>query len=201
MNNPVLYQIAFVILLIAVRVARLPSRQHTAWGANWPVMKQHPVDTLLLIAVSLLWLAALILFLVTPSSIQRFNLPIPAWLRWCGFAAGLAAAGLLNWSDRSLGANLSATLQIKPDHTLVTSGPYRWIRHPIYAAGLLFAIAMGLMAANYLLAGLFVIPMILLAGTRMGQEERLMRDRFGREYEHYMQRTGRLLPRWTGDRS
>lgn len=201
MDNPILFRLAFLVLLIAVRVARLRSRRQTGWSANWPVMKQHPLDTTLLIAVSLLWLLAVILFLVAPGSVARFDLAIPTWLRWSSFVVGIGAAWLLSWADRSLGTNLSVTLQIKKEHTLVTSGPYRWIRHPIYAAGLLFAIAMGCMAANYLLAALFIVPMAVLAGSRMRSEEQMMRRQFGTDYERYMNQTGRLLPRWMANRN
>ena len=68
---------------------------------------------------------------------------------------------LLWWADRCLGQNLSISLRIRDHHTLVTEGPYRSVRHPIYTATLVYAAALAIVTANYLLAVAIFVPMAL----------------------------------------
>ncbi len=94
-----------------------------------------------------------------------------------------------------LGRNWSISVQLRDEHTLVTEGVYRFIRHPLYAAGFLTGIATAMMLHNWI-AGLswlaISIPIYL---TRVDHEEQMMRDNFGQKYQEYINRTGRLLPR------
>ena len=80
-------------------------------------------------------------------------------------------------------------------HALVTNGVYRHIRHPMYAAHLLWGIGQALLIQNWVagLGGLVVfIPLDLL---RAPPEERMMLEQFGEEYRSYMERTGGIIPR------
>jgi protein-S-isoprenylcysteine O-methyltransferase Ste14 len=83
---------------------------------------------------------------------------------------------------------------MREKHHLVTTGPYGWIRHPIYLAMIGFLTGITLVTANIFLVAFLVISIVDLA-LRIPKEERMMIDEFGGEYEAYMQRTGRLLPR------
>jgi protein-S-isoprenylcysteine O-methyltransferase Ste14 len=78
---------------------------------------------------------------------------------------------------------------------LVETGPYRWIRHPIYLAYLLNYVGGGLLAGNWVLTGVPVTMFAIVVIVRIGQEERVMTNLFGQQYIAYMKRTGRLLPR------
>lgn len=195
MHDELIFRFVFLLLFLGMRFARWDRRHDIGWQASWPHMKQHPWDTTLLVLVSLCWLAALILLLVLPHMVSGWSMPLPSWLRWCGAAVALAGLALLRWSDECLGKNLSVTLRVRAEHTLITRGPYARIRHPIYTAGLAFAAGQCLVAANYLLSVLLVVPLAALVAERMGREERMMMEAFGEEYRHYMQVTGRLLPR------
>jgi protein-S-isoprenylcysteine O-methyltransferase Ste14 len=79
-------------------------------------------------------------------------------------------------------------------HTLVTGGPYRWVRHPFYASVLLLVVSCATLAANWfiLASGLAVFSMMVLR-TRI--EEGWPVERFGDEYRRYMKRTGAFFPR------
>jgi protein-S-isoprenylcysteine O-methyltransferase Ste14 len=100
-----------------------------------------------------------------------------------------------HWVFTSLGRNVSETVLTKSHHELVTSGPYRWIRHPLYTTGIALFLAIGLIAASWfiLLFGLITVASIQIVVIPI--EERELLTKFGQEYRHYMQRTGRLLPR------
>ena len=112
-----------------------------------------------------------------------------------GVLLGLVAVPAALWVFTSIGRNVSETVLTKRDHALVTSGPYRWIRHPLYTTGAVLLLAIGLMAANWfiLLFALLAIGSLRLAVIPL--EERELVNKFGDEYRRYIARTGGLLPR------
>ncbi len=95
---------------------------------------------------------------------------------------------------RSLGKNLTDTVVTRTHHTLVTTGPYAWVRHPFYAAFALATVANALVAANWFLFVTGALAFTLLV-IRCRTEERNLIARFGDEYRAYAKRTGRFLPR------
>lgn len=136
-----------------------------------------------------------IFFYVLTSRINSFRLPFPAWLRW--FGAGVIFAGdlLFVWSHRALGRNWSPFLEIRKDHTLVTEGPYRFIRHPMYAAIALIGIGVSFLSANLLVILAHMLSIISMYLVRVSDEEKMMAEQFGDEYREYVQNTGRLIPK------
>jgi protein-S-isoprenylcysteine O-methyltransferase Ste14 len=136
----------------------------------------------------------LIAYMVNPSWMAWSSMRLPEWLRWAGVGAGVIAGGLLVWTFRSLGKNLTDTVVTRRDHTLVTTGPYRWVRHPFYDSVALSVLANSLVSANWFLfltgALLFVLMMV-----RTRTEEEKLLARFGDSYRAYVERTGRFLPR------
>lgn len=87
-------------------------------------------------------------------------------------------------------------MALRQDHRLVTDGVYRHIRHPMYAAILLFSLAQGLLLANWLAGWSALTTFALLCVIRVPREERMLERRFGEAWVAYRARTGRLLPRW-----
>lgn len=75
---------------------------------------------------------SLIAFLIDPSDMAWSSLPLPAWARWAGVAVSAMGGGLLTWTLVRLGPNLTDTVVTRREHTLVTRGPYRFVRHPFY---------------------------------------------------------------------
>jgi protein-S-isoprenylcysteine O-methyltransferase Ste14 len=114
------------------------------------------------------------------------------------YAAGVAAyvAGLwiFHRSHADLGTNWSITLQVREGHTLVTRGVYARVRHPMYLGLLLFAVGQALVLPNWLAGPSYLVMTLLLIAARTGPEERMMRDRFGAEWDAYSARTKRLIP-------
>jgi protein-S-isoprenylcysteine O-methyltransferase Ste14 len=140
------------------------------------------------------WIA-MFAYLIDPSWMAWSSVALPTWLRWIGvFLALVAVPPLLFWTFHSLGKNLTDTVVTRREHTLVTHGPYRWIRHPFYDVVLLWAVSLSLVTANWLLAvlGLSVFAMMVV---RTRTEEKKLIERFGNEYRSYMGRTGRFFPR------
>ncbi len=121
---------------------------------------------------------------------------LPGWLGWVGTAV-FALALLLLWrSHADLGRNWSAILRIRQEHSLVTNGVYRHIRHPMYAAHLLWAIAQGFLLGNWLAGWIFLVAFIPMYLVRAPKEEQMMLEQFGQEYRQYISRTGGITPRF-----
>jgi protein-S-isoprenylcysteine O-methyltransferase Ste14 len=141
----------------------------------------------------LLWLGV-ITYLVNPAWMAWSSVPLPAWLRWPGVGLFAMGAGLLAWTLRGLGTNLTDTVVTRRAHTLVTHGPYRWVRHPFYDAMALLVLAVALIAANWfvLLSGAVVFALL---AVRSRTEEAMLLARFGEPYRAYRQSTGRFVPK------
>lgn len=107
------------------------------------------------------------------------------------FAAGL---WLFARSHADLGTNWSITLEVRESHQLVTRGIYRRVRHPMYLALLVYSVGQALALPNWVAAPSYGVAMALLFALRLGPEERMMRERFGEDYEAYRKRTKRLVP-------
>ena len=133
-------------------------------------------------------------YLINPARVSWSSLAMPAWPRWAGATLGLLAVPpLLSWTFHSLGRNLTDTVVTRREHTLVTHGPYRWVRHPFYGVVFLWGLSLALLTANWLLALLGVAAVtMLVARTRV--EEVKLAERFGDEYRAYARRTGRFFP-------
>ena len=139
------------------------------------------------------WLG-LIAWMIDPGWMAWSRVPLPVWLRWTGVALVATAGGLLVWTFRCLGKNLTDTVVTRQTHTLVLHGPYRWIRHPFYDSAALLILAVSLIAANWFLFAVGAIAFCLLIVRTRREEENLV-ARFGDSYRTYMKATGRFLPR------
>jgi protein-S-isoprenylcysteine O-methyltransferase Ste14 len=150
----------------------------------------HLVRLVLGIPFALLFLA----FVARPSILAWAMIPLPDWAKWLGVALGLASIILIWRVQVALGSNFATTLHLREHHTLVTHGPYRWVRHPMYAMFYLYSLAIFLLTENWLVAGLHLLGISAVLLARLRREEAVMLERFGDDYRRYMQRTGRFWP-------
>lgn len=122
-------------------------------------------------------------------------LPNSQWQLWCALGAVLTLFGLLFaiWARMDIGRNWSSVAAVKADHELVTSGPYRWVRHPIYS-GLLLAFVGTALAIGQWRGVLAVVLSLIAIAQRILVEERFMREQFGNSYNTYAQRVRALVP-------
>jgi protein-S-isoprenylcysteine O-methyltransferase Ste14 len=138
-------------------------------------------------------------YIVSPGFFRfAYVLAYPNGVRWLG-ALILAGGIVLLWaSHHHLGRSFHSLVVAKEDQVLVETGPYRLIRHPIYSAYMMNYVGGGLLAGNLVLTVVPVISFAVLVCLRMGKEEQVLIDKFGGRYVEYMQRTGRLIPRFRG---
>ena len=136
----------------------------------------------------------LVTYMINPAWMAWSSVALPSWLRWAGVVVGIPGGLLLVVTFRTLGKNLTDTVVTRAEHTLVTRGPYRWVRRPFYLAHALAVVANSLVTANWFLALTGGIAFGLLVLRTRTEEEKLI-ERFGKDYKKYMERTGRFLPR------
>jgi len=152
--------------------------------------------TMIRIGGLVLWLSPLV-YLINPHWMAWSKIGLPEWVRWLGVAIGILCVLGIYWLFSSIGSGITPTSATRKQHTLVTSGPYRWVRHPLYTVGASMFIAFGMVADNWFIAGLGVLTFILMA-VRTPKEEANLIEKFGDEYREYMKRTGRFFPKLGG---
>jgi protein-S-isoprenylcysteine O-methyltransferase Ste14 len=145
--------------------------------------------------IALLHFGAILACLADPSLLLWSAFEVDEPVRWIGIVVScLGVAGEI-WSAVSLGASYSPLLRIAEKRVVVTAGPYRWIRHPLYAFWLPVILGWGLAACNWFIVVSGSVLIFVLVVIRVPQEETMMLKGFGESYREYMTRTGRFLPR------
>jgi len=138
---------------------------------------------------------ALLTYIVQPNALAWAKLALPEWTQWVGVALGLASLPLIWWVQWALDVNFSVVLHVRDEHTLVTHGPYRWVRHPMYTVLYVWIVSLFLLSQNAVIGAGFLVPLTVILITRLKNEEAAMIEKFGEEYRQYMAQTGRFLPR------
>ena len=139
------------------------------------------------------WLLPPALIAVRVGEIEAGWLPV----RVVGLAIGLAGAVLLVWASVLLGRFMIHEAAVREDHTLIESGPYRFVRHPVYMGYLALLLGSGVASLNVCLVLLWPVSLLGIL-IQAASEEQLLTAKFGQDYERYVGRTGRLVPRFWG---
>jgi protein-S-isoprenylcysteine O-methyltransferase Ste14 len=104
----------------------------------------------------------------------------------------VAGMAFLVWARQHLGKNWSQTASIKIGHELVTSGPYLWVRHPMYTGGLIACVGSAIVAGDGWVFLLVILGAIFLG--RVSVEDKLMERQFPVQYPDYKKKTKALIP-------
>ena len=187
------FKIIFAICFVAASLIRVPyvRRSRRDEVAN----DRTPLAEMLLLTIVFVGMQVIPFLYIVTDWLDFADYYLPPWMGFCGAAVFVFAVWLLWRSHVDLGSNFSPKLQVRPDHSLVTDGVYRRIRHPMYTAHLLWAFAQLLLFHNWIAGPAFLLTIVPLFWLRIPKEEQMMRDLFGDEYKAYMDRTGRLFPR------
>lgn len=140
-----------------------------------------------------LWLTPLV-YLLNPNWMAWSKIGLPDWARWLGVGIGALCVPGIYWLFSSIGTGITPVSATRKQHKLSTSGPYRWVRHPLYTIGSSFIVSFGMMADNWFISLLGVLAFIGMA-IRTPKEEANLIEKFGEEYREYMRKTGRFLPK------
>jgi protein-S-isoprenylcysteine O-methyltransferase Ste14 len=190
--TPTIAKAAFVLLAIGWYLIRVP---YARKSRRTPVARSARGGreiVLLLISLSGLGIVPLVYIATGFPGFAAYPFsPIQAAI---GIAAAIAALVMFRLTHKALGRNWSVTLEVRENHKLVTDGVYRYVRHPMYTAFWLWAVAQALLLPNVVAGFAGIIGFGTLYLFRVAEEERLMIEAFGESYHAYMARTARLIP-------
>jgi protein-S-isoprenylcysteine O-methyltransferase Ste14 len=144
--------------------------------------------------IALIFFAGVIAYMIKPAWMAWSSMPLPVWLRWMGVGLALLGTILKTWTFHKLGRNLTDTVVTRTEHSLVTSGPYRWVRHPFYTSFTLDLLGISLLMENWFILVCGAAALVMIVIRTRTEEENLIAG-FGDEYRAYIRRVGRFVPR------
>lgn len=178
------YVFASVWAITALRVKRTKAREKSA-------------DRLITMAVVIVAFELLFAQWLRVGVLRMRFVPQQEWIAYLGIAITWLGTAISIWARYCLGEYWSARVTLKEDHQLIRSGPYAFVRHPIYAGMLVATIGTALVVGEW--RGLIAILLLVAAHSRKAmREERMLTSEFGEEYQAYRQSTGFLFPRFGG---
>jgi len=151
--------------------------------------KISPISIIVIVCVLVLF----VFYVVWPENRNILIVPLPNWLQWLGIALGIISLTQQTWVHVTLQKNWIAARESGKNNIVIASGPYAWIRHPLYLALVLLLIGLSLLSrfSFFFLLTLLSIPSF---NNTASKEEAIMIKQFGDEYKSYMKRTGRFFP-------
>lgn len=194
MNTETIFRIVTIILLVsAMSIGGYFRRKADREGGQMRTREgQGLVGVLRLLG--LLVILPLLGYLLNPDWVAWARFTLPDWVRWVAVAVAVALLPIFYWIFSSIGNNISPTQATRQNHKLVTHGPYRYVRHPLYSAGFVMVISGGLITALWWLLIGMIVPLTILLFRTAIEETRLI-ETFGDDYRNYMKSTGRFLPK------
>src|SRR5262249_55540768 len=132
--------------------------------------------------------------LASPSAMAWASLSVPSWARWIGVAFGAMVVPFVYSVLSTFGAHIGEPDLTKQRYRLVTRGPYRRVRHPMYAAAIALFVSIGLILADGFILLWTMVVLIALRWIAIPREEARLEEMFGDEYRQYRSRTGSILP-------
>lgn len=190
--TPTIAKIVWIACVIGWWLVRFPYERKVK--KNKIKATQRDTLELTLLSISLIGLGVIPVFYVftgVPAFAERPFVPALAWL---GIVPAIASLWLFWRTHKDLGRNWSVSLEVREKHELITDGVYRYVRHPMYSAFFLWALAQMLLLPNWVAGFSGIVGFGILYSLRVGREERLMLDAFGEEYRAYMKQTARIVP-------
>jgi protein-S-isoprenylcysteine O-methyltransferase Ste14 len=186
--------VAMAIFLASLSISTQRRWRARRAGGAIPRSKEDPGLIAGRILVALPLFGGVVAYVVNPDWMAWASLSVPSWAPWIGVALGTLVVPSLYWVLSTLGANISETVFTKQQHQLVTTGPYRWVRHPLYTGGIALFASIGIMAANWFILLWALVALIALRLVVIPREEAQLVATFGDAYRRYRRGTGSLLP-------
>lgn len=192
MRLAIVLKVIFLVGIVVTGIIRAPHGRIYKQNIIVDNRKTTQENTLLFLVALGMFLLPMVYVLTPWFSFANYSLPV--WANILGILTFAIALWLFWKSHHDLGKNWSPTLQVREGHGLVTHGIYQTIHHPMYTSILLWAIAQVLLLENWIagLSGIFTFGTLYF--LRVVNEEKMMIEQFGDQYQAYMQKTKRLLP-------
>jgi protein-S-isoprenylcysteine O-methyltransferase Ste14 len=183
----------FVVVwaISAFNVKRDISRGHgDVWQKLWPVRLLGAAGAVIFVAARILTGTAH--FTKAGLVFVQSLFPQSATLGWAAAACSVAGLSVAIWARVNLGRNWSSHPAVKEHHELVTSGPYAYVRHPIYTGAMLMAFGTATTGSIWGI-GVFIVSALVYI-PRIGKEEKIMLELFPEQYPEYRKKTKALIP-------
>lgn len=190
--TPLLAKAVFVLLAIGWYVIRYPYERRAR--RNPVARTERGPREYLLMAISTTGFGLLPLLYICFDFPRSANYTFHQTQAWLGVLVALGSLIMFRLTHRALGHFWSVSLDVRERHALVTDGVYRYVRHPMYTAFWLWAIAQALLLPNWVAGFAAILGFGVLFFGRLAREEQMLLNSFGDEYRKYMARTSRLLP-------
>jgi len=195
MNTEMIFRIALAVVgtvYFGIRVYY--TRKTLQWDKNF-FRPRGDLRQLVFVTVGFLIIAPVVIYIFAPQQMAWAALPLPVGWRWFGIGLGLVGIFLLLWVHHTLGKNFSVPGVMKEKQSLVTAGPYKWVRHPMYTVIFLVTVVYFLISANWFIGLVWIGWIVGTVVSMVRDEEAVLIAKFGDEYRAYIRRTGRFLPR------
>lgn len=196
MNTETTYRILLPLLIIAFVLHRgYYVKYHTKPDDETVKKREEGIVSRIAGLLGMAGFVSLSIYVINPNWLSFANLTFPEWLRGIGVGIALLGFALLQWAQNTLATSWSDMPRMMKEQTLITSGPYRTIRHPIYTAFILILGSTLFISSNWLIGLCWAGMVTLEVFSRIRFEESLLLEFFGEQYREYMKKTGQLLPR------
>lgn len=195
--NASFFHITFILSILTFIIIRTIFHRKAKRSRHEVELKESYLNMAVRAVVGIGYMSALLLYAFAPDLFIWAEFTLPIWARWVGAVVTVGSIGLIGWVQWALDVQFDTTLHIQADHKLITHGPYRWVRHPMYTT--LFFLGLGwlLLTANWIIGAPLMVGIVLIVIKRVKNEEQMLIDLFGGDYRNYMQHTGRFLPKFS----
>ena len=191
MFNSIFKIIYFIEFVIALIIRKVYERKFIKLDVE--IQKKSTIEMFFLLLNGVGMIVPIVY--VFSSWLDFANYTLPSWLGWVGIFLFAFAIWLLWRSHHDLGRNWTPTVAMRYEPELITGGVYRYIRHPMYSAHLIWAIAQIIILQNWIAGYSFLIVQVPFCFIRIKNEEEMMIAQFGATYKAYMEKTDRLIPK------
>lgn len=195
MSTEILFHSIFVASFLVFTAIRMVYHRRAARVAGRVSFKEGRLHSAMRALFGIPFMLLVFGYMAYPSILSWAVYSLPDWARWIGAVLVVASLPLVYWVQWALGDNFSTRLHVREAHTLVTHGPYRWVRPPMYSVFYMQSIGFCLLTANWFIGGIYFLGLTVIVLTRTHNEEAAMLEKFGDDYRRYMAGTGRFLPK------
>ncbi len=195
MNNEIVFRVLLALFGIFMMMIRIYYQKKVLPESKNTTIKGNPINLIPGAIAALTSIIFSLEYIIAPGTFRfAYLFAYPYWLRFLGMTLLVVGIILLGSSHHHLDRSFSSFVAMKEEQSFIDSGPYRYIRHPIYTAYFMNYIGGGLLASNVVLTIIPIIFFALMIALRIGEEETMLVEEFGDEYRAYMKKTGRFLP-------
>jgi protein-S-isoprenylcysteine O-methyltransferase Ste14 len=193
-----IYNIIFLIIWFAFSLIRVPhSKVYKKMEKEKSLRPRLEVFLVLLnfFGMVLLPVASIVLSFFNFDFFNSFIITLPDWMIISSLIILALSLIIFYVVHKELGKNWSPVLEIRKDHTLIKTGIYKRIRHPMYLQMWIWVIFQGITLQNWFVEAFGIAAWAVLYFIRVGAEEKMLIEKFGKEYKLYTKNSGRLFPK------